>query len=52
MYLDALILEFTISEILAPSRRSAVLRSERGHAAAPACGFMQRMAKLLEAWNA
>ena len=41
------ILEFTDSEVLAPSCRSAVLRRDRGHEAvyalqgAPAAGFMQ-----------
>jgi len=42
MYPGVLIPEFTMCEVLAPSC-GAVLRRDRGHATAPACGCMQRL---------
>jgi len=35
--------EITMSENLAPSRRSAVLRRDHGQVAAPTSGFMRRL---------
>jgi len=41
MHPGVLILEFTDSEVLAPSCRSAVLRRDRGQEAAPTAGSIQ-----------
>jgi len=42
MYPGVLLQEFTISEVLATSHRSAVLRRDRGQVATPTREFMQR----------